>query len=154
MTTLKARLKDDLNAAIKERDELRSSTLRLTLTAIQKEEVAGTTKRELSDDEVQKVIAKEAKKRREAADAFAQGGRAESAERERAEGVLLDAYLPQQLTDAELEAIVAGAVEEAKAAGAEGPRAMGAVMKIVNPKVAGRAEGGRVATAVKRLLAG
>ncbi|MEU7024683.1 GatB/YqeY domain-containing protein [Streptomyces sp. NPDC046203] len=154
MTTLKARLKDDLNAAIKERDELRSSTLRLTLTAIQKEEVAGTTKRELSDDEVQKVIAKEAKKRREAADAFAQGGRAESAERERAEGVLLDAYLPQQLTDAELEAIVAGAVEEAKAAGAEGPRAMGAVMKIVNPKVAGRAEGGRVAATVKRLLAG
>ncbi|BAU84325.1 gatB/yqeY protein [Streptomyces laurentii] len=154
MTTLKAKLKDDLNAAIKERDELRSSTLRLTLTAIQKEEVAGTTKRELSDDEVQKVIAKEAKKRREAADAFTQGGRPESAERERAEGVLLDAYLPQQLTDAELEAVVAGAVEEAKAGGAEGPRAMGAVMKLVNPKVAGRAEGGRVAAVVKRLLAG
>ncbi|MET9434031.1 GatB/YqeY domain-containing protein [Streptomyces sp. NPDC006551] len=154
MTTLKAKLQDDLNAAIKERDELRSSTLRLTLAAITKEEVAGKTKRELSDDEVQKVIAKEAKKRREAADAFAQGGRAESAEREKAEGVILDAYLPQQLSDEELEQIVAAAVAEATGAGAEGPRAMGAVMKIVNPKVAGRAEGGRVAATVKKLLAG
>ncbi|MEU7010660.1 GatB/YqeY domain-containing protein [Streptomyces sp. NPDC046332] len=154
MTTLKAKLQDDLNAAIKERDELRSSTLRLTLTAITKEEVSGTTKRELSDDEVQKVIAKEAKKRREAAEAFAQGGRAESAEREKAEGVILDAYLPQQLGDDELEQIVAAAVAEAAGAGAEGPRAMGAVMKIVNPKVAGRAEGGRVAAVVKKLLAG
>ncbi|MFD7323615.1 GatB/YqeY domain-containing protein [Streptomyces sp. NPDC059875] len=154
MTTLKAKLQDDLNAAIRERDELRSSTLRLTLTAITKEEVSGTTKRELSDDEVQKVIAKEAKKRREAAEAFAQGGRAESAEREKAEGVLLDAYLPKQLGDDELEQIVAAAVAEAKGAGAEGPRAMGAVMKIVNPKVAGQAEGGRVAAVVKKLLAG
>ncbi|MFC9733078.1 GatB/YqeY domain-containing protein [Streptomyces roseolus] len=154
MTTLKARLKDDLNAAIKDRDELRSSTLRLTLAAITKEEVAGKTKRELSEDEVQKVIAKEAKKRREAADAFEQGGRHESAGRERAEGVILDAYLPKQLSDEELDGIVAEAVEEARAAGAEGPRAMGAVMKIVNPKVAGQADGGRVAAAVKKLLAG
>ncbi|MFI8517735.1 GatB/YqeY domain-containing protein [Streptomyces sp. NPDC085481] len=154
MTTLKAKLQDDLNAAIKGRDELRSSTLRMTLAAITKEEVAGKTKRELSDDEVQKVIAREAKKRREAADAFAQGGRAESAEREIAEGGILDAYLPKQLSDEELEGIVSAAVEEAKAAGAEGPRAMGAVMKIVNPKVAGQAEGGRVAAVVKRLLAG
>ena len=154
MTTLKSKLKEDLNAAIKERDELRSSTLRLTLTAITKEEVAGTTKRELSDDEVQKVIIREAKKRREAADAFAQGGRAEQAEREKAEGEVLATYLPQQLSDEQLQEIVAQAVEEAKAAGAEGPRAMGAVMKIVNPKVAGQAEGGRVAAAVKKLLAG
>jgi uncharacterized protein YqeY len=154
MTTLKSKLQEDLNAAIKERDELRSSTLRLTLAAITKEEVAGKEKRELSDDEVQKVIAKEAKKRREAAEAFGQGGRAEQAERERAEGVILDAYLPQQLGDDELKQIVAQAVEEARAAVAEGPRAMGAVMKIVNPKVAGRAEGGRVAAVVKQLLAG
>ncbi|MEU1278793.1 GatB/YqeY domain-containing protein [Streptomyces sp. NPDC005805] len=154
MTTLKSKLQEDLTEAIRARDELRSSTLRLTLAAITKEEVSGKTARELSDDEVQKVIAKEAKKRREAADAFAQGGRAEQAEREKAEGVILDAYLPQQLTDDELHGIVAGAVEEARSAGAEGPRAMGAVMKIVNPKVAGRAEGGRVAAAVKRLLAG
>lgn len=154
MTTLKSKLQEDLTAAIRARDELRSSTLRLTLTAITKEEVGGKTARELSDDEVQKVIAKEAKKRREAAEAFAQGGRTESAEREKAEGELLDAYLPKQLSDDELNAIVAQAVAEAKASGAEGPRAMGAVMKIVNPKVAGRAEGGRVATAVKQLLAG
>ncbi|MER6911178.1 GatB/YqeY domain-containing protein [Streptomyces sp. NPDC000594] len=154
MTTLKSKLHDDLIDAIRARDELRSSTLRLTLAAISKEEVSGKTARELSDDEVQKVIAREAKKRREAADAFEQGGRAEQAERERAEGVLLDGYLPQQLSDDELTAIVADAVAEAKAGGAEGPRAMGAVMKIVNPKVAGRAEGGRVAAVVKRLLAG
>ncbi|MCX0244655.1 GatB/YqeY domain-containing protein [Streptomyces drozdowiczii] len=154
MTTLKSKLKEDLTTAMKARDELTSSTLRLTLTAITKEEVGGKTARELSDDEVQKVIAKEAKKRREAADAFAKGGRTEQAEREKKEGAILEAYLPQQLSDEELTAIVASAVDEAKAAGAEGPRAMGAVMKIVNPKVAGRAEGGRVAATVKKLLAG
>ncbi|MGW5213071.1 GatB/YqeY domain-containing protein [Streptomyces sp. NPDC004051] len=154
MTTLKSKLQDDLNAAIRERDELSSSTLRLTLTAITKEEVAGKEKRQLSDDEVLKVITREAKKRREAADAFAQGGRPEQAEREKAEGELLARYLPQQMSDEELDAIVVQAVEEAKAAGAEGPRAMGVVMKIVNPKVAGQAEGGRVAAAVKKLLAG
>jgi len=154
MTTLKSKLQEDLNAAIKGRDELRSSTIRLTLSAITNEEVAGKTKRELSDDEVQKVIAREAKKRREAAEAFTQGGRSESAERERAEGEILAAYLPKQLSDEELQQIVAQAVEEAKAAGAEGPRAMGAVMKIVSPKVAGQAEGGRVAAFVKQLLAG
>ncbi|MFP8959640.1 MULTISPECIES: GatB/YqeY domain-containing protein [Streptomyces] len=154
MTTLKTRLQDDLTAAIRARDELRSATLRLTLTAIQKEEVAGESARELSDAEVEKIITREAKKRREAADAFAKGGRAEQAERERAEGEVLAEYLPKQLTDEELDALVAEAVAEAKAAGAEGPRAMGAVMKIVNPKVAGRAEGGRVAAAVKKHLAG
>ncbi|MCX5332528.1 MULTISPECIES: GatB/YqeY domain-containing protein [unclassified Streptomyces] len=153
-TKLKSKLQEDLTAAIRERDELRSSTLRMTLAAITKEEVAGKEKRELSDDEVLKVITKEAKKRREAADAFAEGGRAESAEREKAEGELLATYLPKQLSDEELTDIVAQAVQEAKAAGAEGPRAMGAVMKIVNPKVAGLAEGGRVAATVKKLLAG
>lgn len=154
MTTLKSKLKEDLTTAMKARDELTSSTLRLTLTAITKEEVSGTSARELSDDEVLKVIAKEAKKRREAAEAFAQGGRTEQAERERAEGQLLDTYLPKQLTDDALDAIVTQAVAEARAAGAEGPRAMGAVMKIVSPKVAGLAEGGRVAATVKKVLAG
>ncbi|WP_329013271.1 GatB/YqeY domain-containing protein [Streptomyces sp. NBC_01601] len=153
-TTLKSKLHDDLNAAIRERDELRSATLRLTLAAITKEEVAGKEKRELSDDEVLKVITKEAKKRREAADAFAQGGRPAQAERETAEGELLATYLPKQLSDDELTAIVSQAVEEAKAGGAEGPRAMGAVMKIVNPKVAGQADGGRVAAIVKQQLQG
>ncbi|BDH08663.1 MULTISPECIES: GatB/YqeY domain-containing protein [Streptomyces] len=153
-TTLKSKLHDDLNAAIRERDELRSATLRLTLAAITKEEVAGKEKRELSDDEVLKVITKEAKKRREAADAFALGGRPAQAEREKAEGELLATYLPKQLSDDELTAIVSQAVEEAKAGGAEGPRAMGAVMKIVNPKVAGQADGGRVAAIVKQQLQG
>ena len=154
MTTLKSKLKEDLTTAMKARDELTTSTLRLTLTAITREEVSGDTPRELSDDEVRKVIAKEAKKRREAAEAFAKGGRAEQAEREKAEGRVLDGYLPQQLSDDELDVIVTQAVEEAKAAGAEGPRAMGAVMKIVSPKVAGLAEGGRVAGLVKKHLAG
>lgn len=154
MATLKSKLREDLTAAIRERDALRSSTLRLTLTAITKEEVSGTSARELSDDEVQKVITREAKKRREAAEAFAKGGRVEQAEREQAEGEVLAAYLPKQLSDDELKEIVTQAVAEAKAAGAEGPRAMGQVMKIVNPKVAGQAEGGRVAAVVKQLLAG
>ncbi|MEU8551824.1 GatB/YqeY domain-containing protein [Streptomyces roseoverticillatus] len=154
MTTLKAKLHDDLTTAIKARDELRSSTLRLTLSAIAYEETAGKSARELSDDEVLKVITREAKKRREAADAFDKGGRADSAERERAEGEVLAEYLPKQLSDEEIAAIVSDAVAEAKAGGAEGPKAMGAVMKIVNPKVAGRADGSRVAAEVKRLLAG
>ncbi|MFJ4439605.1 GatB/YqeY domain-containing protein [Streptomyces sp. NPDC088923] len=153
MTTLKSTLRDDLQSAIKARDELRSATLRLTLTAISKEEVSGTKARELSDEEVLQVLAKEAKKRREAADAFAQAGRTEQAEREQAEGEVLAHYLPRQLDDAELDEIVAGAVAEARAAGAEGPKAMGQVMKLVGPKVKGLAEGGRVAAAVKKALA-
>ena len=154
MTTLKSRLQGDLTAAIRERDELRSATLRMTLSAISTEEVSGKAARELSDDEVQKVLAREAKKRKEAAEAFGEAGRSEQAERERAEGEVLAGYLPKQLTDEELDAIVAEAVAEAQANGAEGPRAMGAVMKLVNPRVAGLAEGGRVAAAVKKRLAG
>ncbi|MEW1909383.1 GatB/YqeY domain-containing protein [Kitasatospora sp. NPDC085895] len=151
MTTLKQQLQEDLTAAIKARDELRSSTLRLTLAAVTSEEVAGRTKRELSDDEVLKVIVREAKKRREAAEAFENAGRAESAAQERAEGEVLAGYLPQQLSDEELASIVAEAVAES---GASGPQAMGAVMKLVRPKVGDRAEGGRVAAAVKAALAG
>ncbi|MGW3038466.1 GatB/YqeY domain-containing protein [Kitasatospora sp. NPDC001159] len=150
MTTLKVQLQEDLTAAIKDRDELRSSTIRLTLAAVTAEEVAGKAKRELSDAEVLKVITREAKKRREAAEAFDKGGRADQAERERAEGELLAGYLPKQLSDEELTAIVAAAVAES---GASGPQAMGAVMKLVKPKVDGLAEGGRVAAAVKAALA-
>jgi uncharacterized protein len=153
-TTLKQQLQEDLTASIRARDELRSGTIRLTLSAITTEEVAGKVARQLSDEEVLKVITREAKKRREAAEAFDAGGRPESAARERAEGELLAAYLPKQLTDDELAAIVAEAVAEAKAGGAEGPRAIGAVMKLVNPKVSGLAEGGRVAAAVRQALAG
>ncbi|GGQ80506.1 MULTISPECIES: GatB/YqeY domain-containing protein [Kitasatospora] len=151
MTTLKEQLHEDLTAAIKARDELRSSTLRLTLASVTSAEVAGTAKRELSDDEVLHVIGKEAKKRREAAEAFEGAGRTEQAARERAEGEVLATYLPKQLTDEELAAIVAAAVAES---GASGPQGMGAVMKLVRPKVEGKAEGGRVAAAVKAALAG
>ncbi|HEY3712120.1 MAG TPA: GatB/YqeY domain-containing protein [Amycolatopsis sp.] len=151
MTTLKATLHDDLTAAIKARDQLRSATLRLTLSAIGYEETAGKTARQLSDDEVLKIITREVKKRRDAAEAFEKGGRAESAAREREEAELLTGYLPAQLTDEELTALVTDAVA---ASGATGPAAMGAVMKEVRPKVAGRAEGGRVAAEVKRQLAG
>lgn len=149
MTTLKERLRNDLTAAIKARDELRSSTIRLTLAAVSAAETAGTEKRELSDDEVLQVVQGEAKKRRDAATAFEGAGRAESAERERAEGVVLGEYLPRQLSDEELAAVVAEAVAES---GASGPQAMGAVMKIVRPKVDGLADGGRVAAAVKAAL--
>ncbi|MFD8483217.1 GatB/YqeY domain-containing protein [Kitasatospora sp. NPDC059673] len=151
MTTLKEQLHEDLTAAIKARDELRSSTLRLTLASVTGAEVAGKQKRELSDAEVLQVIGKEAKKRREAAEAFEGAGRTEQAARERAEGEVLEAYLPKQLTDEELAGIVAAAVAES---GASGPQGMGAVMKLVRPQVEGKAEGGRVAAAVKAALAG
>ncbi|MGW4895174.1 GatB/YqeY domain-containing protein [Kitasatospora sp. NPDC004240] len=149
MTTLKEQLQEDLTAAIRTKDELRSSTIRLTLAAVTSEEVAGKAKRELSDTEVLKVLAREAKKRREAAEAFGQAGRTEQAARELAEGEVLAGYLPKQLSDDELAAIVAEAVAES---GASGPQAMGAVMKLVKPKVDGLAEGGRVAAAVKAAL--
>jgi uncharacterized protein YqeY len=149
MGALKEKLRSDLSAAMKARDELTTRTLRMALTAVSTEEVAGRKARELSDDEIVKVLTREAKKRREAAEAFAQANRAEQAQAERDEGAVLDAYLPAQLSDEELVALVTDAIAES---GAEGPRAMGQVMKVVNPKVAGRAEGGRVAAEVKRQL--
>jgi uncharacterized protein YqeY len=151
MSALKDRLQADLQTAIKERDELRAATLRLALTAVTTEEVAGKTARQLSDDEVERVLASEAKKRREAADAFEQAGRADRADRERAEGAVLAGYLPAPLSDDELRELVAAAIAEA---GAAGPRAMGQVMKAAQQRVAGRAEGGRVAAEVRRQLAG
>jgi uncharacterized protein YqeY len=152
MTTLKARLQADLTDAIKGRDELRAATLRMALTAITTEEVAGKQARQLSEDEVISVLGREARKRREAAEAFVNGGRADRAERERAEGDVLAEYLPAQLSDEELREVVAGAVAEVTAAGGSGPKAMGQVMKVVNPRVKGRAEGGRVAAEVRRQL--
>jgi uncharacterized protein YqeY len=148
-TTLKAQLRSDLTSAMKARDELRSATIRMALTAITNEEVAGKTARELSEDEVLKVLTREVKKRKEAAEAFAGAGRAEQAAREEAEGEVLTAYLPAQLSDEELQALVDEAVAES---GAEGPRAMGAVMKVLTPKVAGRGDGSRVAAAVRAKL--
>lgn len=156
MSTLKEQLRADLTAAMKARDELVKSTIRMTLTAIGVAEVAGTTARELSDDEVLKVIAKEAKKRAESAEAFAGAGREELAAQERAEGEILARYLPTQLTDDELAVIARTAVDEttAELGQAPGPRQMGQVMKRANAAAAGRADGGRVAAAVKALLAG
>jgi uncharacterized protein len=149
MAELKDRLRADLTTAMKARDTVRTRTLRSALTAVSTAEVSGATARELSDDEVIKVLAREAKRRREAADAFAAAGRAEQASAERAEGDVLDGYLPAQLGDDELAAIVAEGIAES---GASGPRAMGPVMKVVTPKIAGRAEGARVAAEVRRQL--
>jgi uncharacterized protein len=146
---LKARLRDDLNAAMKARDEVTTATLRMALTAVTNEEVSGKTARELSDDEVLRVLVREAKKRREAAEAFDAGGREELATRERAESTVLDRYLPAQLGDEELADLIAAAIEQA---GASSPRDMGAVMKIVAPQVAGRADGKRVSDEVRRRL--
>lgn len=149
MSSLKDTLRSDLTDSIRARDELRSSTLRMALTSLTNEEVAGDQARELSDDEVLSVLAREAKRRREAATAYDDANRPELAERERAELVVIEGYLPAQLSDEELSALVADAIAET---GAEGPRAMGQVMKAVQPKVAKRADGGRVSAEVRRQL--
>ena len=150
MTVLKAQLKADLTSAMKQRDELTTATIRMLLTAVTNEEVApGRTERELSDDEVLKVINREAKKRREAAEAFEGAGRTEQAQREVAEEKVLARYLPQQLSGEELSTLVADAITEV---GATEPRQMGLVMKTVTAQVAGRADGKRVSDEVKRQL--
>ena len=151
MSTLKDRLRADLTTAMKAHDTLRSSTLRMVLTAITNAEVAGKVAKELTDDEVLTVLAAEAKKRREAAVAFEEGNRPESAAKERAESAVIQDYLPEQLGVAEIAAIVTAAVEQAGAAGA-GPKAMGKVMGLVTPQVKGRADGAAVAAEVRRQL--
>jgi len=151
MATLKDRLKTDLTSAMRSKDELRMATIRMALTSITNAEVAGTTARELSDDEVIAVLVKEAKKRREAAQAFRDGGRSNRAEREDAEAAVLADYLPEPLSDDELARLVDAAIAES---GAESPRDMGKVMKLVQPQVAGRADGSTVAAAVKARLTG
>lgn len=151
MATLKEQLHADLTTAMKARDELTTATLRMLLTAVTNEEVAGTSARTLTDDEVLKVVNREAKKRREAAEAFGDAGRTEQAQRERDEETVLTRYLPAQLEDDALTALVADAIAET---GASSPREMGAVMKAVQPQIAGRADGKRVSEEVKRQLAG
>ncbi len=154
MSTLKEKLRADLTAAMKAKDELVKATLRMTLTAIGNAEVAGEQARQLDDDEVLSIIAKEAKKRAESAEAFAGAGRDELAARERAEGEVLAGYLPTQLSDDELDAIAREAVEQTTAELGErpGPRQMGQVMKKATDAAAGRADGRRLAAAVKSLL--
>ena len=153
MTTLKEQLRTDLTEAMRARDEIRTATLRMALTAVTNEEVSGKEARELSDADVLAVLGREAKKRRESATAYDDAHRPELADRERAELVVLDTYLPSALGADELAAIITAAVAQAKAEGAEGPRAMGAVMKLVTPQVTGRADGAQVAAEVRRLLA-
>ncbi|MDP1878390.1 MAG: GatB/YqeY domain-containing protein [Actinomycetota bacterium] len=152
MSPLKQQLQADLTTAIKARDELTSATIRMALTAITNEEVAGKEQRELSDDDVLTVLGREAKKRRESAEAYDAAARPELADRERAELGVLGRYLPQPLSEAEVQAVVADAVAQVAASGATGGQAMGAVMKLVQPQVKGRADGGAVAALVKSAL--
>jgi uncharacterized protein YqeY len=152
MSTLKEQLRSDLTEAIRARDELRSATLRMALTAITNEEVAGKQSRELSDDDVVAVLSREAKKRRESAEAYEEASRPELAQRERDELGVLDTYLPTPLTEDEINAIIATAVADAASSGAEGGRAMGLVMKAVTPQVSGRADGAAVAAKVRAAL--
>lgn len=146
VSDLKTKLHADMTAALRDRDELRLATLRMVLAAVQNEEVSGKAARELTDDQVLAVLTREGKKRREAGEAFAQAGRDELAAKERAEGEIIAAYLPQQLSDVELREVVAEALV------ASGADAMGPAMRAVNAAVAGRAEGGRVAAEVRRQL--
>ncbi|MGH3801352.1 MAG: GatB/YqeY domain-containing protein [Pseudonocardiaceae bacterium] len=154
MAELKDRLRADLSTAIKSRSTTTVATLRMALSAITTEEVAGAAARELSDKEVLAVLAREAKKRREAAEVFTAAGRDELATRERAEGEVLAHYLPAQLGDEEVAALVAEAIEEV--AGRLGKRPglgqLGLVMKAAVARVAGRAEGSRVSAAVLAVL--
>ncbi len=152
MSALKDQLKSDLTTAIKARDEVTAATLRMALTAVTNEEVSGKEARELSDEDVLTVLGREGKKRRESAEAYDAADRPELATRERDELEVLARYLPEQLSDDEVAAIVAAAVAEVAANGATGGQAMGAVMKLVQPQVKGRADGGVVAGLVRASL--
>jgi uncharacterized protein YqeY len=149
--SLKEKLQNDLTDAMRARDEIRASTIRMILTSIKNEEVAGKEARELNDAEMITVLSREAKKRREAAEAFDQAGARDRADRERAEGVVIGEYLPKQLTEDEIKSLIAAAMAET---GASTPAQMGLVMKSLQPKIAGKADGGLVSSLVKTALAG
>jgi uncharacterized protein YqeY len=149
--SLKEKLQNDLTDAMRARDEIRSSTIRMILTSIKNEEVAGKEARELNDAEMITVLSREAKKRREAAEAFDQAGAKDRADQERAEGVVIAEYLPKQLSEDEIKAVIAAAMAET---GADSPAQMGLVMKWLQPKIAGKADGGLVSSLVKAALAG
>jgi len=148
---LKEKLQNDLTEAMRARNEVRSSTIRMVLTAIKNEEVSGKEARELSDAEVITVLSREAKKRREAAEAFEQAGAKDRADMEKAEGVVISEYLPVQLSESEIKEMINAAIAET---GATGPQQMGLVMKSIQPKIAGRADGGVVSSLVKAALSG
>ena len=151
-TTLKERLRSDLTAAIRGRDKVRSGTIRMVLAAISEAEVAGASAVELSDQQVLDVVIREAKKRREAEEAFAAAGRDELAEKEHTEAAVLADYLPRQLSSEEVSAIVTEAIASSGAAEL-GMRGMGKVMALVTPQTKGKADGGAVAAEVRRQLA-
>ena len=146
---LKERLKEDLTASMRSRDEVRTGTIRMVLTAITNEEVSGKEMRTLVDAEIITVLSREAKKRREAAEAFDSAGSKDRADLERKEGGIIAEYLPAQLSEAELKEMIAAAIAES---GATGPAGMGLVMKVLSPKIAGRADGAAVSAAVKAAL--
>lgn len=148
---LKDRLRAELTTSMKARDELRSSTLRMVLTAITNAEVAGKQARELTDDDIVGVLATEGKKRRESATAFADAGRAELAAKEEAEAAIIAEFLPRPLSDDEIRDLVSQTIAELGAAG-EGMRAMGKVMGALSPSTKGRADGGVVSAEVRRQL--
>ncbi len=150
-TSLKQRLRSDLTTAIKDRNKIRSDTIRMVLTAITEAEVAGAEATELSDQQVLDVVIREAKKRREAEGAYAAAGRTELAEKEHAESEILADYLPTQLSLEEISAMVAEAIEQSGAAEL-GMKGMGKVMGIVTPQTKGRADGAAIAAEVKRQL--
>lgn len=150
--SLKTQLQGDLSLAIKAQDSLVSGTLRLALSAITTEEVAGKQARELTDAEIVNILIKESKKRKEAAEAFSAANRQELADKELAEQKVLEKYLPSALSEAEVDAIIKAAIEEAASAGSTGMKAMGAVMKIVQPQTAGRFDGSLIASKVKDAL--
>lgn len=152
MSTLKEQLQADLTAAMRAQDSVVSGTIRMALAAITNEEVAGKAAKVLTDAEVVTVLTREGKKRREAIEAYTAANRQDLADKEAAELAVLEKYLPEQLSEAELQALIDAAVAEAKSSGAEGMKAMGAVMKILQPKINGRADGSAVATAVKAAL--
>jgi uncharacterized protein YqeY len=138
MAQLKDQLKKDLTDAIKSHNQVISGTLRMALTAVTNEEVAGKESRELSDNEVLSVLTKEAKKRRESVDAYMQANRKDLADKESAELTVLEKYLPAALSEQELEDIIAKAITEATNQGATGMKAMGIVMKIIQPQTLSR----------------
>ncbi|MGI8887743.1 MAG: GatB/YqeY domain-containing protein [Nocardioidaceae bacterium] len=153
MSSLKDQLREELTASMKARDELRSSTLRMVLTAITTAEVAGKQARELTDDDVTAVLASEGKKRRESATAFGEAGRTELADKEQAEAAIIAEFLPEPLSGEEIVRLVADTIDELGAAG-EGMRGMGRVMGALAPQIKSRADGGQVSAEVRRQLAG
>lgn len=151
MSQMKDRLRTELTASMKARDTLRSSTLRMLLTAVSMAEVSGKEARELSDDDVMSVLSTESKKRREAATAFAEAGRPELAEKEQAEAAIIAEFLPAPLSPDEITALVAETIAGLDVAG-QGMRAMGTVMGALRPLTLGRADGAAVSAEVRRQL--